>query len=93
MERRSHPLAARAQSGIWESFIPDIHDGDTYKFHIESRFHGTIALDKADPFAFHAETAPHYWLEGLGPFLFVERFAMDVGSSSAQQYSGAGFDL
>lgn len=54
----SHPLAARAQSGIWESFIPDIHDGDTYKFHIESRFHN-YRVDKADPFAFHAETAPH----------------------------------
>jgi 1,4-alpha-glucan branching enzyme len=54
----SHRLSPRAQSGIWEGFIPDIHVGDTYKFHIESRFH-RYRIDKADPFAFHAETPPH----------------------------------
>src|SRR4030095_8898182 len=54
----SHRLMPREQSGIWEGFIPGIQQGDTYKFHIESRFHG-YRVDKADPFAFHAETAPH----------------------------------
>jgi len=54
----SHPLAPRAQSGIWESFIPGVQIGDSYKFHIESRFHG-YRVDKADPFAVHAETPPH----------------------------------
>ena len=53
----SHRLTPVGQSGIWEGFIPDIHQGDTYKFHIASRFHG-YCVDKADPFAFHAETPP-----------------------------------
>jgi 1,4-alpha-glucan branching enzyme len=55
---RAHYLSHRAQSGIWESFIPGVKIGDTYKFHIESRFH-KYRVDKADPLAFHTETPPH----------------------------------
>ena len=54
----SHPLMSRGQSGIWEAFIPNVHAGDTYKYHIESRFHA-YRVDKADPFAVHTETPPH----------------------------------
>src|SRR5262245_61453110 len=53
----STPLNARGQSGLWEVFVPGIDVGDTYKFHIESRFQN-YKVDKADPFAFHAETPP-----------------------------------
>ena len=53
----SHRLATRGQSGLWEAFIPGVKKGDTYKFHIASRLHG-YKVDKADPFAFHAETPP-----------------------------------
>ena len=48
----------RGSSGIWEAFIPDVQKGDSYKYHVESRFNG-YRVDKADPFAFHAETPPH----------------------------------
>ena len=34
-----------------------IKAGDSYKFHIASRLHG-YQVDKADPFAVHAETSP-----------------------------------
>ena len=55
--RLSNPLAVREQSGLWEAFIPGVKVGDTYKFHITSRFHG-YTVDKADPFAFYAEMPP-----------------------------------
>lgn len=55
---QSHPLAARwDSSGIWEGFIPHIKVGDLYKFHVESKYHAH-AKQKADPFAFLAETPP-----------------------------------
>jgi 1,4-alpha-glucan branching enzyme len=51
------PLARRANSGIWEGFVPGAERGARYKYHIESRYAG-YRVDKADPLAFHAETAP-----------------------------------
>jgi 1,4-alpha-glucan branching enzyme len=44
-------------SGIWARFMPGMRPGTAYKFHIRSRF-GGYRVDKADPFAFHAETPP-----------------------------------
>jgi 1,4-alpha-glucan branching enzyme len=55
--RSSHPLRPRAGSGIWEGFIPGVGQGTLYKYRIVSR-HGDYGVDKADPFAFHAETPP-----------------------------------
>jgi 1,4-alpha-glucan branching enzyme len=54
---RANPLHARAQSGIWEGFIAGIGAGAIYKFHIVSH-HRDYRVDKADPFAVHAETPP-----------------------------------
>ncbi len=54
----SHPMQTRGHSGIWETFIPNLQPGDAYKFHVESR-HSEYRVDKADPFAVHAETPPH----------------------------------
>jgi len=54
---KTHHMQSRGESGIWEVFIPDIKAGDSYKFHIASRLHG-YQVDKADPFAVHAETPP-----------------------------------
>jgi len=54
----SHYLHPRGQSGIWEGFIPNVRQGDSYKYHVESRYHGYRA-DKADPYAFYGEVAPH----------------------------------
>ena len=55
--RESHPLHARGQSGIWEGFIPEIGRGTSYKYYVVSRCNG-YQVEKADPFAFHAEVAP-----------------------------------
>jgi 1,4-alpha-glucan branching enzyme len=49
----SHPLYVRQDgSGIWEGFIPDIHRGEIYKYHITG-YKGR-ELDKGDPYC-------HYW--------------------------------
>src|SRR5437868_10260684 len=46
----SHPLFVRLdQSGIWEGFIPHLHQGEVYKYHIHG-FNGA-KLDKGDPYA------------------------------------------
>jgi 1,4-alpha-glucan branching enzyme len=55
--RDSHVLKPHGSSGIWQGFIPGVKKGLIYKYHIASRFNG-YRVDKADPFAFHAETAP-----------------------------------
>ena len=55
---KSHLLGVRWDgSGIWEGFIPRIGHGSAYKYHITSR-HRRYKVEKADPFAFHAETSP-----------------------------------
>ena len=54
---QTHPLKVRLDhSGIWEGFIPNIIQGEVYKYHI----HGLndVRLDKADPFAHYAELRP-----------------------------------
>jgi 1,4-alpha-glucan branching enzyme len=44
------------ESGIWEGFFPSVSKGEAYKYSITSNS-GEI-LEKADPFAFFAETPP-----------------------------------
>jgi 1,4-alpha-glucan branching enzyme len=56
-EKGSHPMTVRGNSGIWEIFVPGVRKGVHYKYHVASASHG-YAADKADPFAFHAETPP-----------------------------------
>jgi 1,4-alpha-glucan branching enzyme len=53
----SHPLEPVRSSGIWSARVEGAHAGQTYKFHIRSR-HAGYRVDKADPFAFRAETPP-----------------------------------
>ena len=55
--KMSHPLQPKASSGIWEGFVEGIPEGSIYKYHIESRYK-SYNVDKADPFAFYAETPP-----------------------------------
>ncbi len=50
-------LHPRGASGIWEGFVPQVKPGDTYKYHIVSRFHG-YRVDKADPVGFRHENPP-----------------------------------
>ena len=55
--RDAHPLTSLGPSGIWEGFVPGVAKGAKYKFHIRSQ-HNNYSVDKADPFAVHAETSP-----------------------------------
>ena len=56
--KSSHPLYVRLdKSGIWEGFIPNVHKGEAYKYHIKG-FKG-LELDKGDPFASFWEKRPH----------------------------------
>jgi len=56
--RGSHPLFVRWDgSGIWEGFIPNVGNGETYKYFINSSTGED--LEKSDPFALRWEVAPH----------------------------------
>src|ERR1700759_5230384 len=46
-DRRSPPLTARDSSGIWEGFIPDVGQGQRYKYFIRSHHNG-YRVEKAD---------------------------------------------
>ncbi|HEY8928682.1 MAG TPA: 1,4-alpha-glucan branching protein GlgB [Mucilaginibacter sp.] len=55
--RGSHSLYSRwDSSGIWEGFIPNIGNGETYKYFINSSTGED--LEKSDPFALRWEVAP-----------------------------------
>ena len=43
--------------GIWEIFIPDLGQGEVYKFEIKSR-HNSYLVQKSDPYGFAAELRP-----------------------------------
>ncbi|MGE0606277.1 MAG: 1,4-alpha-glucan branching protein GlgB [Pirellulales bacterium] len=53
----SHRLSQRQSSGIWEGFVPGAAVGHRYKYWIVTPQAG-FAQEKADPFAFGAETPP-----------------------------------
>ncbi len=54
---RRHPMGSRGGSGIWEIFIPDLSQGEVYKFEIKSRHNGYL-VEKSDPYGFAAELRP-----------------------------------
>ncbi len=56
-QKGRHSLQPRGHSGIWEGFVPGLESGTIYKYHITSRENG-YQVDKADPYAFYAETPP-----------------------------------
>jgi 1,4-alpha-glucan branching enzyme len=53
---RVHPMRVLVPAGIWEIFIPDLADGQKYKFEIRTSS-GAI-LKKSDPFAVAFEVPP-----------------------------------
>ena len=55
--KSNHPLRPRGESGIWEGFISGVGPGIVYKYHVVSRANN-YRVDKADPFAFFAQTPP-----------------------------------
>jgi 1,4-alpha-glucan branching enzyme len=55
--KESHPLFVRLdKSGIWEGFIPNITQGESYKYHIHG--YAGMKLDKGDPYANYWEVRP-----------------------------------
>src|ERR1700739_2869396 len=54
---KTHRLAPRGSSGIWEGFVAGASRGALYKFHIESNRHG-YRVDKADPVGLLCEKPP-----------------------------------
>jgi 1,4-alpha-glucan branching enzyme len=64
---RCHQMRLLGGSGIWEIFIPDLGEGELYKYEIRAG-NGDIVL-KTDPYAFYTEVPPKtasvvYELEG-----------------------------
>jgi 1,4-alpha-glucan branching enzyme len=53
---RLHPMRRIGQSGIWELFIPDLGEGDWYKYEVIGE--GGERVLKTDPFAFETELRP-----------------------------------
>jgi len=53
---RAHVMRRLVPSGVWEIFVPGLHDGTHYKFEVRTR-DGHL-LEKADPYARTFETPP-----------------------------------
>ena len=54
---RSHPMRVRGAGGIWEIFIPDLVQGEVYKYEIKSQQNGYM-IAKTDPYGYAAEMRP-----------------------------------
>jgi 1,4-alpha-glucan branching enzyme len=54
---RVYAMRERETSGIWEIFIPELGDGEVYKFEILSRLGNYLGL-KSDPYGFSGELRP-----------------------------------
>jgi len=54
---RRHQMRNRGATGIWEIFIPDLCEGEVYKFEIKSRHHN-YTVQKSDPYGLAAEFRP-----------------------------------
>ncbi len=54
---RRHPMRLRGATGVWEIFVPDLKEGNSYKYEI--RLHDGVVLPlKADPVGFGSEHPP-----------------------------------
>ncbi|MBP9905201.1 MAG: 1,4-alpha-glucan branching protein GlgB [Rhodoferax sp.] len=54
---RRHPMRLRRECGVWELFLPGVHQGARYKFELRSR-HGQVLPQHADPYALQSELRP-----------------------------------
>jgi 1,4-alpha-glucan branching enzyme len=90
---RIHPMRSMGSGGIWELFLPDVGDGQRYKYEILSS-EGELLL-KADPYAQETEIPPktasvvvtpqHEWSSGDTSFL-ERRDAMQPLSEAMSIY-------
>ncbi len=56
-DARYHPMRLLGESGIWELFIPDLGEGEVYRYDIRSHHNGYHAM-KSDPYGFYSELRP-----------------------------------
>ncbi|MBC7477348.1 MAG: 1,4-alpha-glucan branching protein GlgB [Pseudorhodobacter sp.] len=54
---RRHPMRRRGATGVWETFVPGLKDGASYKYEIRSNS-GELMPLKADPVGFGSEHPP-----------------------------------
>ena len=54
---RRHPMRNCGATGVWEIFLPDLVEGEVYKYEIKSRFNN-YQVQKTDPYGFAAEMRP-----------------------------------
>lgn len=54
---RRNPMRRRGATGVWETFIPGLGEGATYKYEILGQ-HGAVGPLKADPVGFGSEHPP-----------------------------------
>lgn len=54
---RRHPMRRRGPTGVWETFIPGLGEGATYKYEIRGH-NGYVGPLKADPVGFGSEHPP-----------------------------------
>lgn len=54
---RRHPMRRRGATGVWETFVPDLGEGATYKYEIRGPGGHLLPL-KADPVGFGSEHPP-----------------------------------
>jgi len=52
----AHKMESSSE-GVWETFVPQLRQGDVYKYHLESNYE-EYSVDKADPYGFAAEIRP-----------------------------------
>jgi 1,4-alpha-glucan branching enzyme len=55
-DERRHYLCQHWSNGLWELFVPGVGEGELYKYRV--RIPDGRVVEKADPFAFAAETPP-----------------------------------
>ena len=54
---RRNPMRYRGNSGVWELFVPNIYEGQLYKYEIKT--HDNKLILKADPFANYSQLRPN----------------------------------
>jgi 1,4-alpha-glucan branching enzyme len=56
-DARRHPMRLRRECGVWEIFLPGVHEGARYKYRLRDAAAEALPL-KADPYALRSELRP-----------------------------------
>ncbi len=55
-DMRRHAMRVLGESGVWGMFIPELQEGELYKFRVKTK--SGVVLDKSDPYGFEMEHRP-----------------------------------